>query len=402
MKNKSIIVKNVFSIGAARLLSILFPLLVLPYLINTIGIDQYGIIIFALAFVAYFNTFVDFSFAISAVRSVSKNQNNTKKLNEIASQVISTKLLLLAFACLVGSILISSIPVFNEQSTIFFIVFSSLIGYSLSMEWFFNGLEKMEYTALMIIIFKLLHAASIFFFVKNPEDSWIYATIISSEQLLVALTSMYILHKKFHIRWRFSQIASVKRSLTSNSSLFLNQLLPNLYNNTTTLLLGFFGGPVLTGTYGVIRKIVNLGESVLKIVSKVFFPAINRDHNNIKKFQRTQWIITVITIVLLCGLAPFLPYLIEDLNKEVVGPLILMSISLIGLTLYDIYGLNFFLVRNNDRLVMFNTLLFSIGGFILAFPFIYWLGLIGAALIVSITRISIGSRLMILAKGYKS
>ena len=398
MTSRSPILKNIFSIGSARALSLLFPLLILPYLINTIGIDKYGIIIFALSFVAYFNTFVDFSFNVTAVRSISSQAQSQDIVNTVVSEVLHTKLFLLLVSIVMGSGIIFFVPTFNTEISIFLIVFSSLIGYSLSPEWFFIGREKMEYIAVLMISFKALHAGSIFLFISSPGDSWIYAVILSTEQFLLAITGLLIMRWKFKVRIQRFQFSKVKAHLRKNKALFINQLLPNLYNNTTTLLLGFFAGPGITGTYGVLRKITNLGESVLRIISRVFFPAINRDISNTESFRRLQWALTFIVVLSIAIAAPFVHYLFEGFEHTVTLPLIILGFGIFGLTLYDIYGYNFFLVNHQDKLVLKNTLIFSLIGFTIAIPTIYYSGLIGAALVVALTRLAIGGRLFILYK----
>ena len=76
----------------------------------------------------------------------------------------------------------------------------------------------------------------------------------------------------------------------------------------------------------------------------------------------------------------------------------ILASGIIGLTLYDIYGDNYFLVKHEDQLVLKNTFIFSILGFIAAFPVIYFGGLLGAVSIVAGTQIAIGSRLFVIYK----
>lgn len=314
------------------------------------------------------------------------------------SEVLNTKIFLLIIASMIGVLLILVIPFFADELPIFLIIFSSLIGYALSPEWFFMGTERMEYIAFLLIGFKGIHTLSIFLFIHSPADSWIYALILSAEKLLVAIAALIIMRVKFNVKWHMTSMNSVRSQLVTNSSLFINQLLPNLYNNSATLILGFFWGAGVTGVFGIIRKIVNLGESLLSITSKVFFPAINRSRENRTALIKTQWTITAGIIILIGLLSPLLPVIFEELDYNATFPLMIMAFGIIGLTLYDIYGLQFFLVEGQDQLVMKNTLLFSILGFLIAFPAIYWSGLIGATWIVAATRIAIGARLMFLSK----
>ena len=393
MKNNSVIAKNIFSFAALKAITAVFPLIVIPYLIATIGLDNYGVVIFALSFVAFFNTIVDYSFKITAVREISLVRENQTAISEIASKVLSTKFFLLGLSIILGTIIIFLTPAFYTELNIFLLIFSSLIGYSLNPSWFFTGIEKMEYLALFVFILKCLHVAAIFIFIQEKSDVWIYAFVISAESLLVALLGLTFMHYKFQVALGLTSFKTIQTQLKKNSGLFVNQLVPNLYNNTTTLLLGFFGGTVITGAYGVLRKITNLLENILGIISNAFFPAINRDQQNTKTYRKVQWTISLFLIVSIAVGSPFILEFFNVENESAVLSLIILLSGIIGLTMYDIYGLNYFIVNKKDKLVFFNTLVFSVIGFALAIPSIYLGGIIGAAIIVSLTRLLIGGRL---------
>ena len=79
--------------------------------------------------------------------------------------------------------------------------------------------------------------------------------------------------------------------------------------------------------------------------------------------------------------------------KNALLILILLSLSIIGYTAYDIFGLNYFIIRRKDKLVMKNTILSSLIGFVLAFPLIYFFNIIGAAVNLMIARFLMGGGL---------
>jgi len=393
MRTPSVIAKNIFSLTAMKGVTSLFPLIVVPYLISTIGLEKYGVVIFALSFVAYFNTLIDYSFKVTAVREISKIQDDKKAIDEIVSNVISTKVCFLLISLVLGSALIFITPIFKDEMIVFLLVLSSVIGYALLPNWFFMGVEKMEYIALFTVIFKTLHVLAIFIAVKSFSDYWIYALIITLESGLIALAGLILMRYKFKVKFKFSSFGEIKKQVYKNSGLFLNQFVPNLYNNTTTLLLGFFGGASITGAYGVLRKITNVTESIIGIISNAFFPAINRSSKNAKQFRKIQWITTTSLCIALIAGSTILLDIFKVTGDETFWALIILTLGIIGLTMYEVYGLNYFIINKEDRLVYINTLLFSILGFLLAFPVIYWGGIIGAASIVTFTRIFIGGRL---------
>ena len=75
--------------------------------------------------------------------------------------------------------------------------------------------------------------------------------------------------------------------------------------------------------------------------------------------------------------------------------LLILAIGIIGFTLYDIFGLNYFIIHRQDKLVMKNTIRSSLIGFFLAFPLIYFSGILGAAINLSLSRWLMGGGLYI-------
>jgi len=146
------------------------------------------------------------------------------------------------------------------------------------------------------------------------------------------------MHYKFNVKLGLTSIKSIQTQLKKNSNLFVNQLVPNLYNNATTLLLGFLGGTAITGAYGVLRKITNLLENILGIISNAFFPAINRDQQNTKTYRKVQWTISLFLIVSIAVGSPFILEFFNVENESAVLSLIILLAGIVGLTMYDIYA----------------------------------------------------------------
>ena len=62
------------------------------------------------------------------------------------------------------------------------------------------------------------------------------------------------------------------------------------------------------------------------------------------------------------------------------------SISLIFLAIGNVYGTNYLIIINKEKQLRNITLISSIIGFVLSFPLIHKYDVIGAALVVTITR----------------
>lgn len=87
--------------------------------------------------------------------------------------------------------------------------------------------------------------------------------------------------------------------------------------------------------------------------------------------------------------------------KHALLILIILCIGLIGYALSNIYGLNYFIIHRKDKLVMKNTIIASLIGFLLAYPLIFQWSIIGAAINLSMSRCLMGAGLFIKYKKLK-
>jgi PST family polysaccharide transporter len=97
----------------------------MPLLIQSIGVDQFGLVNLSLSIIVLLNILVGFGYNLSAPREIAINQGNKEALSHVVSKVFSGKVLLAFFATflvLIGSFVFN---LFQEYRMI--LVFSVLL-----------------------------------------------------------------------------------------------------------------------------------------------------------------------------------------------------------------------------------------------------------------------------------
>lgn len=388
------LLENFVSLSSLQILGMLLPLVTLPYLLRVLGFDLYGILVLAISLITYFQSLTDYSFKITATRDVSVFRHSQKKLNIIYSKVLIVKMIFLVVSLCIITLIVLLYPPFYNEKLVFFLSALTLVGYTLFPEWYFQGIEKMKYITYLNLGIKFFFTICVFIFIKEKEDYWIYPLLQSMGLIGAGLVGQYMLVNTYHLRFSWLNKKIIKNTIYDNFPIFINQFVPNLYNNTTTFLVGILTGPYLVGIYDSINKVVNIGVTLLNIISKVFFPFLNRKKEAFNKYKLYMVILSFLLVAGLIASYPLIFWYLNVQNENALIVLILLSISVLGYTTYDIFGLNYFIVRRQDKLVMTNTILASIIGFIFAFPLIHYLGIVGAALNLCISRFLMGSGLM--------
>jgi PST family polysaccharide transporter len=269
----------------------------------------------------------------------------------------------------------------------------SLVGYCYFPEWFFQGSEKMEYIAWVNFVLKITFVILIFTLINEKSDYWIYPLLLSCSSILTAIAGNLLLYTSFDVKLVTPKFKMLFRQVKSNTPLFVNQFLPNLYNNSSTFILGLLTNTELVGVYGALKKITGFSEGLLNIVSKVFYPFINKKReafHTYKKIMLSASLLLVLSLFILSSTI-FNLFNIDHPQSPIVFEILLIGV--LGFAVYDVFGLNYFIVRRKDRLVMSITIIGSIIGFIITFPLIYYYEIIGAAVSLTVARWLIGGRL---------
>ncbi|PCH53668.1 MAG: flippase [Flavobacteriaceae bacterium] len=397
LKNKDVkvLLENFISLSSLQLVGMILQLITLPYVLRILGFTNYGIVILAASLVAYFQAITDFSFKITATRDVAIFRNSQKKLNIIYSKVLTIKMIFLALSIVILCFVIFLYPPFYKERLVFFLTIPILFGYTLFPEWFFQGIEKMKYITFLNVGIKLFFTICIFIFIKVKEDYWIYPLLQSLGFIGAGIIGQFILIKKYKLKFIILKRRVITQTIVSNFPIFINQFFPTLYNNTSTFLLGILTTTSLVGVYDAVKKIIDLFISLLNIVSRVFFPFLNRKRDVFPKYKKLMLSISILFIIVAIALNKLIFWYLNINYENALAVLIILAIGILGYTLYDIFGLNYFIIRRKDKLVMNNTLIFSFISFILAFPLIYFFGIIGAAINLTFARFMMGGNLML-------
>lgn len=392
-KDAKVILENFISLSALQLVGMILPLITLPFVLRVLGFENYGIIVFAASLIAYFQSVTDYSFKITAVRDVAVFKGSQKKLNLIYSKVIIIKGIFLIFSLLVISLIVYSYSPFYEYKLIYGLTMFSLVGHTLFPEWFFQGIEKMRYITYLNLGIKIFFTLCIFIFIKSEEDFWIYPLLQSAGLIGAGLVGQLILIYKYKLKLIWLPIRIIKQTIKTNFPIFVNQFVPTLYNNTSTFLLGLFGAKSMVGIYQAILTIVNIGVSIIEILSRVFFPFLNRKRDIFDGYRKLM--LGVVSILIICILAghKLVFWYLNITYDNAFWVLFVLTIGLAGYVLYNTYGLNYFIVHRQDKLVMKNTIITSIIGFVIAFPLVYFFGIIGTAINLSFSRWMMGGGL---------
>ena len=275
MARKSRMRENIISLLASQGVNYLLPLITLPYLVRILGPEQYGLFSFAFAFVQYFVVFIDYGFNLSATRQISIYRDDSKKISEIFSSVMVIKTIMMVISCLFFCILIAVIPKLRSDWQIYFLSFIAVIGNLLYPVWFYQGMEKMKYIAVLNSVAKILITLTIFIFIKNKSDLSFAVFLQSAGTAFAGVLGIIFVNNVCKISFIKPTIEVLKETLREGWPIFVSLMSVNLFTNTNIFILGIYTNNQTVGYFSIAYKIVSVVHNLVNPISNAIFPRVS-------------------------------------------------------------------------------------------------------------------------------
>lgn len=352
------VLKNFFSLSILQGLNIVLPLLTYPYLIRVLGVDNMGLIFFAVSLVNYFQIITEYSFNMSATKEISLNIGNTEKLHEIFNDVLSTKIFLLGVSFVILSLILFLVPYFEENRLIYFLTFGNVVGLCIFPSWFFQGVQKMKYITYINFFSKILFTLAIFVFVKEKEDVWLAPLFTACGYILAGIISLIYLKRYFNMPIKKQPFTRIKEQIKIGKYLFLSEFKITLYTNTNVLLLGFIAGNSAVGYFFSAEKLARAIGNLYTPFNLALFPYMSKEMNEdrvsaSKAVFKIAKMGTLLFIVFLIPVFIFAEQLIELLyGAKMFNSVFVFRVLLfipIGSFLENMFGKQILLNMGKDR-----------------------------------------------------
>ena len=305
----SSILENSVSLFSLKAIDLALNLWLIPFLILKVGLYNYGLYAFAMALVLFFVNLLNYGFNLSTVRDLAKTKGNPQQLQTIFNEVFSVKLVLFLFLTALFLVLTFWIPKFSNYKTLYLMSSLLLLGDLFSLRWFFMGLEKMKFIALIHLAGTCIFVLLALRFVHEAEDYYKIPLFEAIGMFLTTLFSFAWVLKSYRFRLQLLPFKSVFRYLKENFSAFLNLLLPSTYGTGIVFLVGVFALPVHVSLMQIGVKFSGAFSTVNTVMTSVFYPLVNR---NITAMFSTRMVLLGMGFFLSLGMFLFCNFLITS------------------------------------------------------------------------------------------
>jgi len=292
MADARVVVKNIFSLTAAEIVSRILTFIYTLYLARALSPIGFGAIGFSKSFVAIFLIIASFGLDSIGTREVAKNPSNIKQIvNNIFTIRFFSSLLVYFILLIVIALLDRSI----YEKIILAVMGVNIFSNALLLNWTFQGLQKMEVFAMRTIIVNVLNFCGILAFIESPDDTILAVVIIVANTLINTLWLIFYYSRKIgKISFEFD-IEFWKKLLKSSTPIALSLLFVAIYGNFGMILLGFEKTKFETGIFSAGYNILIVAGLLSSILQNVFFPIFPEKKSNpdrlrmVKNFSRLNF-----------------------------------------------------------------------------------------------------------------
>lgn len=401
-KSGKTLLSNFASLTVLQIAGYVFPLITLPYLARVIGVENFGRIAFASSIIIWFQTFVDWGFNYSATREVARHCEEPEALSRILSTVLQAKMLLMLAAFCLLWILSITITAFVEVRVLLIFTFLLIPGHILFPDWFFQGVQRMKYLTILNLVAKAIFTLLVFVVVRQRKD-YLYQPLLTSAGYLTAgLIALYVITIRWHIRLRPQPWSQVMHTIRSSTDIFINQIVPNIYNSFSVILLGIMCGNVANGLFDSGRKITNIVQQLLGNVSRTFFPFLANRIDKHRTYARLSLVLATLFALSIGLLArPTLRLLFSEEFMPAEPVVWISAITIVFNIMYQVYGINYMILEGYEKQLRQITLCGSLIGFAIAWPLIHYFSYIGTALVILIANMILGGGAFIYVNNHR-
>jgi polysaccharide transporter, PST family len=253
----------------------IIPLLLLPYLAQTLGAENFGKIAFAQAYISYFILLTDFGFNTSSTQTIAKVQNDRIAVSRIYWNTISAKFVFALISFIVLIVTIYLFPKLNSKSALLYTSSIGIISSVLFPIWLFQGIEKMAIITYLSIIPRILVLVGTFKFVKSREDYLLALQIQIAGTLIMALMGSFVVLQKKYVVFIKPNFKGILNEVYGSWHIFVSTFATSIYTTTNVVVLGFLTNDAIVGLFSASDKIIKAIIAMSSSLTQVTFPRIN-------------------------------------------------------------------------------------------------------------------------------
>ncbi len=267
------IFKNFSYLGIIQFINLIFPIITYPYLIRTLGEENYGLVIYATSIVSFITIVINFGFNITATKSVSLNRTDKGKINRIVSSIFIIKLLLFITCYFIYTLVILFSNLHNNFN--FFIIFGLLALNDIIMPvWYFQGVEKLKFISIVTFFNKLIFVLLMLLLIRTKNDFFLVPQLQLVGIFVSLFIIVYILFSKEKVKLCLPPFTEIWGHFKISFPFFTSRVSSVITMEANSILIGSLIGLKEVAYYDLAKKVANIFLMPYNVLNQAVYPNV--------------------------------------------------------------------------------------------------------------------------------
>ena len=265
--------RNILALYGVRAVEQVLPLILLPYLARTLGVEGWGLFAMAQAFAIYGIITVEFGFGYSGTRAVARARDQAARLAELLTGICVAQLLLAVVVAVAAVLALLLVPAFHGQPLLLWAGLAFAVLQGLLPLWYFTGQERIPLIAGIGVATKALATLAIFALVRGPDDGWLVLACYAGGALLATAAGYALLLRE--VRPGRLSLGLIGETLRLGAGMFLMRVMVLMHTAGNTFLLGLLVAPQQVAFFAAGEKLCRPIAWLLQPINTALLPRLS-------------------------------------------------------------------------------------------------------------------------------
>jgi PST family polysaccharide transporter len=307
---------NFLALSILQGANFLLPVLVMPFVIKRIGADGYGVVAVAQVVILIFVTIADYGFNLTATRSIALHREDTLKNARLFYTVLACKMFICLVLLGVLLLLVTCVPFFKPHIELYLLGFTYVIGQSLLVSWFFQGVEKMKYITIFALMARLLFVLLVIVFIKQKEDNRYFIFYMGMGSIAAGIFSIFQAIRMCKLPFVRPSWGDIVHELKDGWPVMLSNISINTFLSINVFILRMFTNDLTAGYYSVAEKIFIAMRQIPVLYAQVIYPPlcqlVQKGKRETSRFFKSVYVPFLLLVLVACiGLFVFSSFIIS-------------------------------------------------------------------------------------------
>ena len=270
---RRLLIHNTTTLFGAQAVSLVVPLLTVPYLARTLRPSGWASVLVAQALGNWLVLLIEYGFDLSGTRAVARARTAHGTMAEVIAGIQGAKILLVPVAAIIVLAALFELPGLRGEGELlaWTLAFAAFRG--LSPLWYFQGVERVKAAATVDSAMKASAALGVFAIVHAPQDGWRVLALqaVFAAMSLGVLTFWMARDAVLQAPTMIGSLTTLRRSL----SVFGVRAASGFYVQANTIILAALTNVAAVSFFGGAERIIRASINLFQPLTQAFLPRLS-------------------------------------------------------------------------------------------------------------------------------